>query len=351
MNRSITQSLIERYRRLRARRQWRQACEGRYAFVGVGSHSMACLYPVLASLHVPLKYICCRTADKLPLIERAYPGVCATTSLERMLQDDEVCGVFVSASPKTHFSLAQQVLGAGKCLFIEKPPCASLQELQVLQTLQAQRHVPVVAVDLQKRMAPAVRRLQKAMRGCGDATYALRYLTGAYPEGDSLRDLFIHPLDLACFLFGRAEVRAVERSGGTLFVLLRHPHAVGSLHLSTDHSWSTATESLEVNTTRGVYRLEQMERLTFSRRQRSWMGLPMEKILPRSPVEESLYARNTFVPTLPNNQLYVQGFYSSVQNFINQVEGHGGTSAQSLHSLTDTYRLLEAVEAQAGRMG
>lgn len=60
------------------------------------------LYPVLAFLHVPLKYICCKSANKLPLIENAYPGVHATTSLQEILADKDVKGVFVSAAPQAH---------------------------------------------------------------------------------------------------------------------------------------------------------------------------------------------------------------------------------------------------------
>lgn len=345
---SITTQLIERYRHMRGMSLLRGLCEGQYAFVGIGSHSTSCLYPVLAHLHVPLKYICCRTPGKLPLVERAYPGVRATTSLRQVLEDDEVRGVLVSASPQAHFTLASQVLRAGKSLFIEKPPCASLAELQMLQALEAKSHVPVVAVDLQKRMAPAVQVLRRELSGQRDIAYDLRYLTGAYPEGNPLLDLFIHPIDLVCHLFGRAEVRAVERSRGTLLVLLRHRHAMGSLRLSTDYSWSHARESLEVNTPRGTYTLGQMERLTFRRAQRTWMGIPLEKVLPGTVGEEELFARNPFVPTLPNNQLYVQGYYSSVRRFVEQVEGRGGRNEQSLHSLTDTYRLLEEVGERAG---
>ncbi len=345
---NITTELIERYRRMRGLRQLRGLCAGKYAFVGVGSHSTSCLYPVLAHLHVPLKYICCRTPGKLPLVERAYPGVCATTSLRQVLGDDEVRGVFVSASPHSHFALASQVLGAGKSLFIEKPPCASLAELQMLQDLEARCHAPVVAVDLQKRMAPAVQVLRRALHGQRALTYSLRYLTGAYPEGNPLLDLFIHPLDLVCHLFGRAEVRAVERGGGTLFVLLRHSHATGCLELSTAHSWSHARESLEVNTPRGTYALSQMERLTFRKSQRVWMGIPLDKVLPGTTVEEELFASNPFVPTLSNNQLYVHGYYSSVRRFVELAEGHDGANEQSLGSLTDTYRVLEEVARRAG---
>ena len=84
-----TKQLIDRYKRFRNTSLLRHDYHAKYAFVGIGNHSMNNLYPVLAFLHVPLKYICCKSADKLPLIERAYAGVHATTSLQEILADEE----------------------------------------------------------------------------------------------------------------------------------------------------------------------------------------------------------------------------------------------------------------------
>ena len=84
-----TKQLIDRYKRFRNTNLLRHDYHAKYAFVGIGNHSMNNLYPVLAFLHVPLKYVCCKSADKLPLIERAYAGVHATTSLQEILADEE----------------------------------------------------------------------------------------------------------------------------------------------------------------------------------------------------------------------------------------------------------------------
>ena len=131
-----TKQLIDRYKRFRNTSLLRHDYHAKYAFVGIGNHSMNNLYPVLAFLHVPLKYVCCKSADKLPLIERAYAGVHATTSLQEILADEEVKGVFVSTAPQAHFAIATEVLKSCKALFIEKPPCQSLDELAQLMNLQ-----------------------------------------------------------------------------------------------------------------------------------------------------------------------------------------------------------------------
>ena len=136
-------NIIDRYKLVRSMRQLKQIYGGNYAFVGIGNHSTNNLYPVLNYLHVPLKYICCKSEDKLPFIEAAYPNVCATTSLDDILHDD-IKGVFVSVSPESHFTIASEVIKSGKALFIEKPPCQSEDELlQLIEMRKAAGNLPV----------------------------------------------------------------------------------------------------------------------------------------------------------------------------------------------------------------
>lgn len=342
--------LIARYKHLRSVRQLSQSYKGKYAFVGIGNHSTNNLYPVLDYLHVGLKYICCKSPDKLPLIEAAYPNVCATTSLERILSDDEVKGVLVSVSPQAHFHIASQVISSDKALFVEKPPCQTQEELMRLVSMgKGGTHTPVV-VGLQKRNAPATRILKKELKKCGGyMNYNLKYFTGAYPEGDALLDLFIHPLDYVTFLFGKAEVLCAEKvENHTLLLTLKHEKASGVLELSTGYSWCDARESLTVNTHKGIYEMEQMESLQFRSKQSTLMGVPMEKVLPKPSVRIDLLNRNNFVPTIQNNQIVTQGYFHTIKSFVDAVEGGTSPTAQSLESMIDTYLLLEAVRASLG---
>lgn len=339
------QGLIDRYKHIRSVRQLKNANSHRYAFVGIGNHSTSNLYPVLDYLHVPLKYICCTSDDKLPLIEAAYHHVRATTSLSDILNDTEVKGVLVSASPKAHFSIASKVIESGKALFIEKPPCQSKKQLSQLIELRKSANFPPVVVGLQKRYAPAMRTLKKMLEKCGgEICYNFRYLTGAYPEGDALLDLFIHPLDCATHLFGMAEVKCVERiADHTLLIILKHARATGVLELSTAYTWTDAQEILTVNTKKGIYEMRQLESLTFQNKPHTIFGLPMEKICPSAPVTTELFHRNNFVPTTANNQIVTQGYFHTLKSFIDAVEGRKAHLIQDLESFTDTYTLLETI--------
>ena len=344
---NCTDLLIKRYKHLRSLRQLRRTYGGKYAFVGIGGHSTDNLYPVLDYLHVPLKYICCRSSDKLSLIEAARPGVRATTSLPDVLANNEVKGVFVAAAPQAHFALASEVLRSGKALFIEKPPCQTLAELKQLIALQQEAQA-VVAVGLQKRSSPIMRILKKELKGCnGPITYNLRYLTGAYPEGDALLDLFIHPLDCMTSLFGEATLRWAEAvDGHTLLLMLSHRRATGILELSTAYSWSNATEQWTINTAKGTYDMAQFDELTFRSKPRQLMGVPLEKVFPHRPTAVSLFNRNNFVPLRANNQIVAQGYFDTVKGFVDAVEGNGTNIAAPLDSLVATYSLMESIRTR-----
>ena len=336
----MIQELINRYKRIRTEWFLRQTYQYQYAFVGMGQHSQTNLYPVLHYLGVPLKYICVTSERKAKLIEEKY-RIKTTTSLDEILNDEVIKGIFVSASPSAHFSIASQVLQSGKSLFIEKPPCQTLEELDTLIGLQQQYGSPVAMVGLQKRYAPAVQQLKNRLRKERRFNYDLHYLTGAYPEGDALLDLYIHPLDLIFHLFGQPEILACRQVAKDSYILmLQHPHIIGTLELSTAYTWTTAEESLKICTRSGVYNLSQMESLTFTPNPTTILGIPMEKLRLRHEMKEPLFQRNNFTPILENNQIYSQGYFNEITTFIDAVEGMGNQISSNFKDVRDTYEII-----------
>ena len=202
-------------------------------------------------------------------------------------------------------------------------------------------------VGLQKRQAPVIRILKKELGKCKRVmTYNLKYLTGAYPEGDALMDLYIHPLDYVTYLFGKADVKCVEKvENHTLMLLLKHNNATGVLELSTGYSWTEAKELLTINTSNGIYQMEQMDSLKYQAKQRVVMGIPMEKISPRNMVVIDLFGRNNFVPMIQNNQIYTQGYFDTIKHFVNMVECGKASQVQSFANFVETYSLLESIRS------
>ncbi len=342
----IVKQAIIRYKKMRSLRELKTVYNGCYAFVGMGSHSTENLFPVLNHLQVFPKWICCTSPQKAKLIERKYPFTKGTAELDEVLRDEQVSGILVSTSPKAHFQLAGKVISAGKSLFVEKPPCYSLAELERLIELTAMKDPSVVMVGLQRRFSPVVSLLQKHIKGKHTISYNYRYLTGAYPEGNPLYDLFIHPIDLVCHLFGHAEVTGchrIENNGDVTYtVLLKHREIIGILELSTAYSWDNAMEHLSVNTREGFYELSRMEELSYMPKSNKLFGVPMEKVFAKSGCRINLFARNGFNPVLKNNQIVTQGYYHELKTFVESVER--SAKINMLPSLRSTYKVLEALQ-------
>lgn len=335
--------LIQHWRSQRNLRILQPPYSACYAFVGVGSHALQNLYPVLQFLGIRLKYICCQSPEKLPLIERRF-GVTATTSLDTILDDDDVAGVLVCTSPQSHYEICSRVIASGKYLFIEKPPCQTPGQLE---QLIAQDKRQMTMVGMQKRYSPLTRMLQKRLSKNKPISYTLSYHTGAYPEGNPFTELFIHPVDLVSYLFGEAEIKAVRQvdtdGATTVQALVSHGEVAGIMELSTAYSWTTPKESLHINTRKGEYRQEQMERLYHNPHPKRVAGIPLEKLGLFTSSGQALIERNNFNPLITNNQLYTQGFLPEIKAFADMVE-HSGKNLSPLYCMRNTYKFIASLK-------
>ncbi|MBP3763855.1 MAG: Gfo/Idh/MocA family oxidoreductase [Bacteroidales bacterium] len=335
------QDIISRYKRRNAATLMDCPYPKPVAIVGLGTHCITNIVPVLEQLRVPISHILVRSPHIASVVARRFPDANLVDSIPPVLDDPSVKTVFVATPATTHLALVSQLLQSSKNVFIEKPPCETLAELHQLILL---RKNAIVQVGLQKRFAPAVRVLQRQLGRHRADHYLLRYGTGAYPEGDALTDLFIHPLDLAVHLFGPAEVVSIVRSpDNTILLHLDHNGTKGALELSTSYSWQQPVEELTVVTKDGVYSLESTDCLSFSPRPHSFIGIPLEKIHPRHPTNVTLYHRDTFSPVFSANRLVSSGFYYEIEAFLSALQHNSPKGLTTLESLIPVYKIMESI--------
>lgn len=339
------QQLLERYKSIRKKKylDLPRSYRHRYAFVGVGQHSISNLYPVLQYLGVPLKLICTRHLSHAQKMAERFPGCTGTDQLEDIIQNKDIRGVFISATASQHYSIIRQFASAGKHLFIEKPPCSSLDELNnLLQYPEAGNWMP----GLQKRFSTVNKLLSPQIARA--SSYSGRYLTGAYPEGNPVTELFIHPVDNIISLFGdieKVEVHKATRKNKTCFVTLAHTNGVaGVLQLSTDYSWNNPVDTLEVITSSNILNAQYPFRLESTEKSGTVLGIPKEKIVKKPMLHTSLLNNTGFVPTDFYNSISLQGFLGELEYFVQAAEQNKLAPAYSLKSLVPTYQVLEKIQ-------
>ncbi|HTB51491.1 MAG TPA: Gfo/Idh/MocA family oxidoreductase [Ferruginibacter sp.] len=335
--------LIEAFKNLRKQHYLKLDYKGKYAFVGIGNHSINNLYPVLNYVRLPLKYIVVNSAANAAIIDTHFAGTIGTNDFETVLKDDEITGVLICAHPATHFNLVKKALQHNKNVFVEKPPCLTKEELQELIAVE-KNSTGACLVGMQKRYSPVVDSFKKHLTG-DIVSYNYRFLTGAYPEGDSILDIFIHPLDLIGYLFGKFTVASVQRAKkDSIFIHLLHDGFIGSIELSTDYSWKSAEESLIVNTDKGVYSMQNLETLTFKKKPGTLFSVPLEKIKKVTEETTTLFSRNNFNPVMENNQLFTAGYYNELKNFISISEKGKTKNLSSLTDMVLTYDLITQIK-------
>ncbi|MFP4664013.1 MAG: Gfo/Idh/MocA family protein [Bacteroidales bacterium] len=344
------QSVIDKYKRIRKNKFVKSAYKGKYAFVGIGNHSLNNLYPVLDYLKAGLKYIVTRSEESARVVDDNYRHTKGTTNLKKVLADKEITGVFVCASPSAHFEIAKQVLEAGKHLFIEKPPCMNLDELTILENTE-KKSKGEAFVGLQKRFAPVYQILDNKLRTKTTRYYKLEYTAGNYPEGDAMMDLFIHPLDIVNHLFGTAKVdysRKIESAKGveTWFLDLSHSGDItGRIELSTDFWWQRGKEKLTVNTDKQLFETEGISCLKAIDKPKSIMNVPLEKIKAPMISEHYLYQKNNFLPVRDHNDLFAAGYFGEIQAFLNMCE-NGKENQSTLASVRPVFELTEQLKTK-----
>lgn len=339
----LMERVIKLLKNLRKKQYLALSYKHKYAFVGIGGHSINNLYPVLSYLRVPLKYIVVSSKKNAELVNANFAGVTGTNDYAEALNDAAINGVLICADPNSHFSLIKQALQKDKNVFVEKPPCKNSAELEEL-IKQEENSKGKCLVGLQKRYAPATAILKKKLQG-DVISYNYRFVTGSHPEGDNLIDIFIHPLDFISYLFGDFTIASVQiASNNSYFIHLKHKDIVGSIELSTHYSWQDASENLIVNTRRGVYSMNNMDSLTFQAKAGTILSIPLEKIFMGNQPIEVLLNGNKFSPVQDNNQLFIFGYYSEVRNFIGLCEDGGGKNLSPLADLRLTYKLIDNIK-------
>ena len=338
-------ALIEQFKNRSKRKYIKARGTQKYAFVGMGMHSINNLYPLLNYFRAELKYIVTKRASNTALIDENFPYSIGTNDMEKVLNDQEVSGIFISTTPSAHYGLVKKALSAGKNVFVEKPPCLSLEELEELIEIEKQSKGTCL-VGFQKQYAPCNLKLKEKV--AAKCSYNYRYLTGMYPEGDPLLDLFIHPISLIHFLFGPIKHQNImvqkQKNSKTVFLQWHHKNeTIGTMELSTDYSWQIPSEELIVNTDIGIYKTTNTENLTLEAKSGAIWGIPKEKIFRGNHKLTYLVERNNFAPIITNNQLYSSGYFNEIKTFLELCASKKGENNSTLFGCRETFIVLDKI--------
>ncbi len=136
----------------------------RIGFVGCGRQASAAWYPNFATIPALDLVACCDLqADLAERNARFFGARRWYTSLDHMLDMEELDAVMVVGPPAMHYACGKAVLAAGLPLMMEKPPAPRTEQARELVELAEAQGI-VTQVGHNMRHAPGVVKLRELMR-------------------------------------------------------------------------------------------------------------------------------------------------------------------------------------------
>src|SRR6267142_5449846 len=154
-----------------------------------------------------LRWICDIDEDRLASMSRRYPMAQKTTAYDALVSDPALDAVAVVTPVATHFTIARELLRAGKHVLLEKPLAASAREAEELIDL-AEMNDLTLMVDHTFIYTGAVRKMKEIVSSgeLGDLLYfdSVRINLGLFQRDiNVLWDLAPHDLSIMDYLIER----------------------------------------------------------------------------------------------------------------------------------------------------
>lgn len=193
-----------------------------------------------------VKYLVDLSAERRAFVEKNFPQTSAIESCDRVLSDPKVNAVIIATPAETHFSLAKQVLCAGKHVFVEKPLATKAGEVDELGKCAAERNLVVMAGHTFV-YNPAVRYV-KQLIDAGELgeiryIYSQRLNLGRIrADIDALWNFAPHDISIIQYWLGNPEPISISRQGmaymqdgieDVVFLNLEYPgKIIANIHVS-----------------------------------------------------------------------------------------------------------------------
>jgi predicted dehydrogenase len=193
-----------------------------------------------------VKYVVDSTAERRAFVEANFPLSRAIENHQAVLEDPSVHGVIIATPAASHFSLAKQVLDAGKHVFVEKPLATKVAEVDELSRRAARRNL-VVMTGHTFVYNSAVRYVKKLIDSgeLGDLRYIYSQrlnLGRIRSDIDALWNFAPHDISIIQYWLGDPEPISIGRQGmaymqegidDVVFLSLEYPgKVIANIHVS-----------------------------------------------------------------------------------------------------------------------
>lgn len=335
----------------------------RVGYLGCGGHSYRNVFQTFPFAPVDLVAVCDLQGERAEAYARQFGARRFHTDHRRLLEEDVdalfiVTGYDANGHPCAT-PLAAEALAAGKHVWMEKPPAASVAEIEMLQAAAAASG-KFVMVGFKKMFTPAMRKLREIVAGetfGGLTSVAVRYPQSLPTDQASDRamlgflDHIMHPGSQFLALGGKiAELFFYHHPGvGSTVASLRFESgAIGSLHLTAGQSGMSPLERIEVIGRGESAVVENGLKLTYYRKGNRGPYGRSDTYLTSDDTAPLVWEPEFSLGVLYNKGLFVLGYVEEVLEFCRCVKAGTPPVRAGLDDALEILKLHEAYRQPAG---
>jgi predicted dehydrogenase len=261
-----------------------QVANAAVSFIGSGNYATAVLIPAFKAAGAHLRSVASSAGVSGVHAGRKFGFDETTTDTTRLFEDAGTNAVVITTQHDSHARFVLQALAAGKHVFVEKPLCLTLAELEEIQGAmncgsQPTMMVPsMVMVGFNRRFAPQVQKVSALLKGvAGPKSFVMTVNAGPIPADHWTQDLeagggriigeACHFIDLLRFLAGNRIVshhviRMDSITKDTVSISLKFEDgSMGVVHYLANGSKAFPKERLEVFAAGRVLQLDNFRKL------------------------------------------------------------------------------------------
>lgn len=254
------------------------------SFIGAGNYATAVLIPAFKAAGVGLRSVASSQGISGVHAGRKYGFEETTTDTQRIFQDAGTHAVVITTRHDSHARYVMQALEVAKPVFVEKPLCLTLTELDAIEAAysvlqKSESGAPAIMVGFNRRFSPQVRKVKELLNGVtGPKSFIMTVNAGVIPADHWTQDLEVgggrilgeacHFIDLLRFLAGvpivdwqRIGVESLTQDTASLQLRFADG-SIGTVHYFANGAKSFPKERLEVFAGGRILQLDNYRRLT-----------------------------------------------------------------------------------------
>ena len=249
------------------------------SFLGSGNYATSILIPAFKATGVQLKNIASNTGISGVYVGCKHGFSETTTDSDCLFSDDKTDVVVIATRHNSHARFVIKALKNKKHIFVEKPLCLTLEELNDIESSYFSSPSNILMLGFNRRFAPQVQKMKMLLENISDPkTMIMTINAGKIPNDHWTQDLEVgggriigeacHFIDLLRFLVGRVitnyQILYMDSctKDTAVIQLSFEDGSIGTIHYYANGSKSFPKERLEVFAGGRVLQLDNYRKLT-----------------------------------------------------------------------------------------